>query len=509
MRNNRMTKYGRKYGFAKINNWDDFVRLPLSEYQDYCKAVEQIGDGEENVLTNDSVDILQPTSGTSSIPKLIPHTKSAAKEFKSALDVWIVDLFMQRPKLFLGPQYWAISPASEIKNLQNRKVSIGFLDDAEYFGKQQRGIIDHIMAVPAEVKQITDMQTNQYITLLFLLRLKNLRLISVWHPSFLTLLLNAMRNVWPCLMRDLKTGGIDSNIHIPDKIRHCLEKKLKPEPKRAGELMRLDLYRDDLYRAIWPNIQVISCWREGNVQLEIIELEKAFPDVLIQAKGLIATEGVVSIPLGPSQQHVCSITSHVLEFQDNNGTVHPIWDLHTGKSYQVILTTAGGLYRYQIKDRIEVTGFYGQVPCIRFLGRTGIISDFVGEKIHIEHIEKIISEVARQYFPSPRFAMLVPSTDNKNRRYNLLVEKNGNANLNLIAVAMSLESELCSNYHYAHARELGQLKPVVVTMVDSSTQNRYRNFMISKGAVAGTIKFPALCTVRGIEEYLIGISAMS
>ena len=499
------TEYGRKHRFDKMSQWDDFRSIPVTDYKDYCISVERIMSGNKGVLTRDDVLVLQPTSGTSSEHKLIPHTASSAKEFQSALDAWIVDLFLQRPKLFLGSQYWSISPATELKVSHDSNVPVGFLDDAEYFGKRRRWIMDGIMAVPSCVRHIADIKANQYVTLLFLLRAKDLRLISVWHPSFLTILLNVIRTEWPRLLNDIENGSIDSIVNIPEKMRHDLEKQLRPAPSRAGELRSLNPAGNSLYREIWPELQVISCWREGNVQVEIAELNKLFPDILIQGKGLLATEGVVSIPMGPSQQHVCAITSHILEFQDDKDEVLPAWDVKIGESYRVILTTAGGLYRYQLKDRVKVTGFYNRAPCIRFLNRAGIVSDCVGEKLHIEHVEDIIGDISRRYLNETRFAMLVPSTYDKVRRYNLLVEAGDGVNLDVQAVAMSLESELCSNYHYAHARKLGQLRQATVTLLRPDAQERYRNLMIDKGALAGAVKFPALCTTMGIEEHLIDV----
>jgi hypothetical protein len=496
---NRGTEYGRAHNFTGITQWDAFRSLPLTSEKDYHDAVARIITGNTNVLTKDPVQILQPTSGTSSSPKLIPHTASSAREFQSALDTWIVDLFIQRPQLFLGTQYWSISPATELKDFQNGKVPVGFLDDAEYFGKQRRWLMDGIMAVPSIVRHIPNIETNQYVTLLFLLRAKSLRLMSVWHPSFLTILLKSMRASWDQLLADLEKGGIDSKTIMPATIREELEGQLPPAPGRANELRTTSQCQE-----IWPDLQIISCWTEGNVTADNDELRSLFPKVLIQGKGLLATEGVVSIPVGPSQQHVCAITSHVLEFQDDKGAVHPVWDVTEGQSYRVILTTAGGLYRYQLTDRVEVTGFYREAPCIRFRGRAGVVSDHVGEKLHLEHVEAVIGDIARRYLHEPRFAMLVPSAGDNAARYNLLLEASFHPDHDLHTVAAVLEAGLRNNYHYAHARELGQLDGAAVTLIAPDAKDRFRTFMIKKGALAGTVKYPALCTTVGVEEHLIG-----
>jgi len=506
LRANRETEYGSRHHFGEIGRWADFQALPVTDFADYRGAVERIMGGAKGVLTADEVRILQPTSGSTSAPKLIPHTVYSAQEFQSALDAWIADLFLQRPQLFLGSQYWSISPATEPKASGESRVPVGFLDDAEYFGKRRRWIMDGIMAVPAGVRHIADIRVNQYVTLLFLLRARDLRLISVWHPSFLTLLMGILRAEWPRLLDDLEQGGIDASMAVPAQVRRELERQLNPVPKRAAELCGIDLESKVLGCKIWPDLEVISCWREGNMELEIAELTTLFPDVLIQGKGLLATEGVVSIPMGPAQQQICAVTSHVVEFMDDSGVVFPVWSVKSGESYRVILTTAGGLYRYQLNDRVKVTGFDHQAPCLRFLGRAGVVSDSVGEKLHLEHVEELLGEIIREYLQEPRFVMLVPSGTGQTRGYNLLLEPSDGVLPDVLSMVKALDFGLCRNYHYAHARELGQLKPANVTMVRPDARNRYLNFMTTQGALAGTVKFPALCTAAGIESQLIGNS---
>ena len=504
LRRNRRTEYGIAHSFESIKDWDAFTRLPLTEYKDYSDSIKNIRRGKSGVLTKDSVQILQPTSGSSSASKLIPHTKASANQFKSALEAWIADLFIQRPRLFLGTQYWSISPATAPDMLDGDKVPVGFLDDAEYFGAQRAALMNAIMAVPADLRQAEDMEANQYITSLFLLRQKNLRLISVWHPSFLTILLKVMKTNWTRLLADIREGGIDAGINIPEKTRKKLQERLCPMPKRSSELMNLDSAGEDVYRQAWPHLQIISCWRSGNTDGEIIRLEKFFPGVLIQGKGLLATEGVVSIPFGTPQKHVCAATSHLLEFQDDIGVVHPLWDLEEREQYQVILTTGAGLYRYKLGDRVEVSGFYGETPCIRFLGRAGMVSDFVGEKLHIEHVDRIVNKICERHFDTPDFAMLFPSKDGDNLSYRLLVQEKAGCNPDTNAAAACLEAELSKNYHYAHARRIGQLKAAGVALLGAEAQSMYRELMARRGAVAGTVKFPSLCSELGIDEYLLG-----
>ncbi len=505
LRDNRETDYGRQHGFSDIHDWSTFQGLPLTDGGDYRDATVRVRRGEQQVLTRDPVTLLQPTSGTSSMPKLIPHTVTVAREFQAALGAWMVDLFRQRPKLLLGPQYWMLSPTTRSDLGPDAAVPIGFLDDDEYFGARQRKRMGAIMAVPSAVSQIHDAAAHQYVTTLFLLRAQHLRLISVWHPSSLLLLLDDLKRDWVRCLDDVARGGIDADIDLPADLREELSRYLPPNRRRWRELSRLDPAEDGLASALWPQLQVISCWGDGHAKTDMTRVEDRFPGVWVQPKGLLATEGVVTIPVGPQSQHVCAVTSHVLELMDDDHRVHPVQEAKLGHTYQVVLTTGAGHYRYRLGDRVEVTGFMGRTPCLRFLGRAGVVSDRVGEKLHLEHAEQILSELGTKYDLTDRFVTLVPSHDPQIPVYRLLLEAPQDGRSPLSGLADALETRLCTNYHYRHARELGQLAPASVNRVPPGMRERYRAFMVSCGAIAGTVKYPALCLTPGVEVALTGM----
>ena len=500
---NKATLYGRKHNFERIEDWEDFQKLPITTYSDYDEYVRLIQNGEKHVLTSDPVEFLQPTSGTSSKPKLIPHTKSMMNDFRISLDAWMADLFMNHTGILAGTQYWSISPTTESTTPQAGGVPIGFPNDWDYFGTKRRGIIEKIFAVPTIVKHIKDFEANQYATALFLLRSANLRLISVWHPSFLTLLLDFIRTNWIELVRDIETGEISASLEIKPEIRQKLEKTSTPDKPATQRLKKLSIDSQDFFERLWPNLKVISCWRDGNVSGEIKSLRKAFPKTHIQGKGLLATEGVITIPIGKESRQISAVTSHLLEFLDEKGDIHPLWNLTLNKVYEVVLTTSGGLYRYRLGDRVRVEGFHAYAPSLRFIGRAGVVSDLVGEKLHLDHAEEIIMEIRKCYGLETEFAMIVPSANKNNEKlYNLLLERPSDVQLDNDKLTRDLDKKLSANYHYAHARRIKQLKKPKVTLIKRHSANRFRRYMINRGVLAGTVKFPALYTTPGLEQYL-------
>src|SRR5207249_3743354 len=142
---------------------------------------------------------------------------------------------------------WAVSPLARRQEVTPGGVPIG-LDDTDYLGWLSRSVSRAVMAVPSETGRAANMDACRQATLDHLARCPDLRLISVWNPSFLTILLDRL-----------------------------------PARARPSDL--------------WPKLRLISCWTSAGAARFVGEVKERFPGVTIQGKGLLATEGVVSIPL--------------------------------------------------------------------------------------------------------------------------------------------------------------------------------------------------------------------
>src|SRR5215469_8490124 len=204
---NTDTAFGRSYNFSKIQNYKDFARqVPSSGYDDMSPWIQRIQSGEKSVLTAERVSHLVPTGGSTGAQKLIPFTQTLQREFNRAIGPWIANLYWRHLSLSLGAAYWSISPTVESAHSETSSVPVGFDDDSAYLGGARKRLVDAVMAVPGEIRLISDMEQFRYATLLCLLRRPDLRLISVWHPSFLSLLLDALPGCWEDLLRDIESG---------------------------------------------------------------------------------------------------------------------------------------------------------------------------------------------------------------------------------------------------------------------------------------------------------------
>jgi GH3 auxin-responsive promoter len=495
IRRNAGTAYGRAHGFAGIRSAEEYrSRVPLTTYDDYQPLVERIAAGEAGVLTAEPVKLLEPSSGSTAAAKLIPYTRSLRAEFGRAIAPWIVDLFLRDPALAAGPGYWSVSPAIARKRTAGG-VPVGFEDDSQYLGGLLGRLVGAALAVPAEVRHVADMKSFRYVTLLFLLRCRELRLISVWHPSFLTLLLDALAPNWDRLLEDLAAGSVRPPRALPLSLGARLGARLRPDRRRAAELSGL---RPEETWKIWPRLRLLSAWGDSHAAMSLPELRRALPAPRLQPKGLIATEAFVSLPFGG--ERLLAVRSHFFEFLTDDGGSLMAHQVEVGGVYSVAVTTGGGLYRYRLRDRVRVTGFSGHTPALCFLGKEDGISDLRGEKLSEDHVAGVLARVLTGL--NVRFAMLAPEFSARAPGYSLFLESAAAPSASL---EQELEAALGANPHYRYCVELGQLRPVRVVRLAAGGVDAYLRRCRELGQRPGDVK-PRALSPRCDWAKVLGVS---
>ncbi|MBL8172912.1 MAG: GH3 auxin-responsive promoter family protein [Acidobacteria bacterium] len=497
LRQSANTEFGRRYDFASIRTTAEFqARLPLLQYEDYQPWLERVGDGQPEVLTAEPVLLLEPTSGSTAATKLIPYTASLKAEFQRAIAVWISDLFTHNPTLLGGQAYWSVSPVVRRDARTTGGIPIGFEEDGEYLGRWQHAMLNHILAVPSAVRWISEIESFRYVTLLFLLRSPSLRLISVWNPTFLSLLVACLAEWGPQLAADIAHGTLTTPTPLAEDIDAQLRRQNVPDTRRARELASIfqaTTAPGERHARLWPRLRVISCWADAHAALYAQELARLFPQARIQGKGLLATEGFVSFPLEKKNGAALAVRSHFYEFlppQESDTPPKLAHELIAGNQYAVALTTGGGLYRYQLHDQVEVTGFYGECPLLRFVGKANHIVDWFGEKLNAAHVSNIVTNVLGEL--TPEFWLLACERTLTPPAYTLFIQASQMADRQLRQLAANIETGLQENFHYRYCRELGQLAAVRAFRIAERAQERYLATCQARGQRAGDIKPAAL-----------------
>ena len=474
---NKSTEYGERYHFNNLTSPSQYqASVPLTTYDDYIEYITRIGEGGRSILTHEAVRRFELSSGSTAASKLIPYTNELKSEFQRGIAPWIYNLYTNIPELQGGPAYWSITPLTGGKRFTKSGIPIGFESDSEYLGLFGKWLAESVMAVPNRVKNISDdVDTFRYVTLLHLLRQPDLRLISVWNPTFLSLLIASLPEWWDSLLHDIECGIVT---------RADMELRFAAKPELARAFKALDSSDTG---SLWPRLRLISCWMDGASETYARQLAEMFPHVELQAKGLLATEAFVSVPVVGVEGSVLSIRSHFFEFVNEAGETFFAHQIQKGKTYSMVVTTGGGLYRYQLQDVVEVIGHWKQIPRLRFVGKADHISDWFGEKLEERFVSNVLEKVFAKHHISPTFAMLAPD-DNNGFRYVLYLESDDHLGDML---AEDLDNALRENFHYDYCRKLRQLEAAQITCVTRGAEI-YLQACQARGQKLGNIKASVL-----------------
>jgi len=467
VRRNARTEFGRRHGFEGIRSVADYQRrVPTAPFEAFAPYVARLAAGEANLLTEEPVVLFEPTSGSTAATKLVPYTRSLQRELRRALFPWLADLYTSEPALLGGPAYWSVSPVAVEGRRTPGGIPIGFEDDTAYLGGVAGGLARAALAVPPDARRAPDVRAFRLLTLAALVSRPDLRLVSVWNPTFLELLVAPLRN----------------------DAEAVLERLAAPR-RRVVERALLDTAEDgDLHATLWPRLRVVSCWADAAAARDAARLAALFPQARLQPKGLLSTEGVVSIPLVGHDGAALAVRSHFFELRRGE-EIALAHELRRGTVYEVILTTGGGLYRYETNDLVEVVGTVEACPLLRFVGRKDAVSDRFGEKLHEAHVSAALEAALRAHAVAPAFAMVAFDAG----AYTLFVEAEGP----LLAVGEELDRRLRESFQYDYARRLGQLGPLRVFRIDSGGVEAYLTAQAERGMKLGDVKAIALSRETG------------
>jgi hypothetical protein len=435
---NTNSDFGRAHHFGMIGSLEEFrARVPIRDYDEFVPWLDRIAGGEASVLTTEPVIAFEETGGTRSGRKLVPYTSSSLRAFRAAVLPWLSTLAERRPGAFAGKAYVAISPMAR-RPRRMAGIPVGLASEGAYLGADLIAAFVDVLAVPPAVAGLTDVDEWRFATLAHLLASADLTIVSIWSPTFLIGLLDAI----PGLAEPLARAICDGTTGIAaDPVRaKCIDAALARIP--------IDTER------LWPRLDTVSAWASGASRFYARRLAEMLPHSVLQPKGLLATEGAVTTDCCLSWP-VPALTSAVLEFIDEAGTSHLCDELRVGECYRVLMTNHSGFYRYDLGDRLCCRGYAGPLPMLEFVGREVTI-DLVGEKICEAFISEALSRVDGAACLAPR-PMGRPF-------YELLIESRQASGQPLAASVV--DEYLCANPQYAYARRIGQLGPVVMRKVD-------------------------------------------
>lgn len=470
--------------------WEDYVlRQPVTGWQDWSPYVERQRRTHERYLVDSPVLRYQPTSGSTSAIKWIPYTQQFLGELDAAIAPWLADLYATHPGVRRGHHYWSLSwLPTAMRDAQRGDLN----DDMTLLSAGKRGLARLTQAVPQDASLATTSDGSLFVTLAHLAADAELSALSVWSPSFALNLLERLGAWREELASALACGRwptlADGALHLP-----C------PRAPRAAAMLREWDARSDpaFFTQLWPRLALVSAWDTAAAAPWAARLRALLPHAAFQGKGLWATEGVVTIPYRGAP--VLAYRSHVYEFENlDDGRVLAPWQLRQGQRVSPLLSTGSGLLRYRMNDIVEVDGFLGSVPRLRFLGRNDG-TDLVGEKLGTLAVQQALDTLGTGDGLVPVTLLAVEDSGCGRPGYLLLLEADrvdDAVNAQASRIGDALERQLCGHFHYRLARDLGQLSRLRVSCLPAM-RARYAAQCRALGMIEGNIKIEPLRAWRG------------
>ena len=466
---NRDTEYGRKLGFASIEDLRTYrARVPLiASYKDVAPDVDRMVDGAADVLFEGHATFFGCTSGTTANPKRIGFNPRVRNEYVHLLGPIVAQLDRDFPG---ASRATLLLTAQFDESRSPTGVPIG---NASGFGRRSLDEHPYFRFVPEPVYECHDPEARSYTMLLFALT-RPMRCFASLFPVLLVNLFRRANEYVAALADDLERGRLEAG---PPGIRalaaHCAP-RLRPMPDAARRLRDIvrahGAFVPDEY---WPDVAALHVWKGGTAKHALPELQAMFPRAQIRPMSSGSTEAALMVPLeGSWIGGLPALRSTVIDFLPADASPHAnevvtLRDLEDDRGYRLVVTNHRGLYRYVMEDVFVIEGHYHGVPYLRLDHRVGIVSSVAGEKLTEEQVSHAIDRaIAATGVASSAFQVAPEKLTGhaESYRYVVQLEVTSSPSPEILRRFLNvIEDDLRQhNSQYFLNRNLGALGPVIL-----------------------------------------------
>ncbi len=459
------TDWGRKYDFRSIQSYEDFKqRVPIQTYDDVKSYVQQMIDGEQNILWPSDIHYFAKSSGTTSDKsKFLPLSKESLKNihYRGAQDV--VTLYLQmnpQSKLFSGKAL--ILGGSHAPSQPSAKNLIG---DLSAILIENINPLANLVRVPS--KKI------------------------------------ALMDEWESKIEAIVNSTMDKNVTnlsgVPSWMLVVLKKILEKKGKSTVE-------------EVWPNLEVFfhggvafTPYREQYAQI-IKSPKMHYVETYNASEGFF---GIQNDLLDPSMLLMIDYDIFyefipLEELDSDNPKVVSLEEVELNKNYALVISTSSGLWRYMIGDTVKFTSNRPYKFIIS--GRTKHFINAFGEELIIDNAERGLAKACKEtgaqvleYSAAP-----VYMDENAKCRHQWLIEfeKMPDSIEQFAHILDESLKELNSDYEAKRSKDIA-LQPLEVIV---ARKGLFYDWLAKKGKLGGQHKVPRLSNSRVYIEEMIELN---
>lgn len=455
------TQWGKLYDYKSIDNPKMFSeRVPLQDYDSLKPYIDKIRKGEQNVLWNTEIKWFAKSSGTTNDKsKFIPISNESLEEchFKGGKDMLSIYCNnFPEAQLFTGK---SLTLAGSLRNVEGLETV--------YDGDLSAVIVQNLPLL-AELARTP----NSEITLM-----------DGWDQK-IELLANATIN-----------ENVTSLVGVPSwmliLLRYVLDKTNKKN-----------------LHDVWPNLEV---YFHGGINFNpyLNHFKNIIPNNIFYLETYNASEGFFGIQDQINSKDFLLMLDYGIYYEfipfsqnsSNNPKVILLQEVELNTDYAVVISTNGGLWRYQIGDTIQFTSL--NPYRFKIVGRTKHFINAFGEELMIDNAEQALliacektNAAIIEYTAAPIFF------DDKNsgsHQWIIEFEKSPD-DINFFAELLdNALKNLNSDYEAKRFGDILLKNPQVI----QAKKGTFFNWLKSKNKLGGQFKVPRLSNERKIISEIL------
>lgn len=511
LQSNASTEFGQLHNFASITSVEQYKNsMPITGYDNYDLYIKRmIQEQQDNLLTSYPIRHYMESSGTQGTAKYLPlsnpskeiiHTLS--KQLFSRIYDLMGDAWTYHKLLLL------IVPADKTLNEYADRNS---LSTELFIGIFEENMSDFVVSPMLAYEKGRTVDT-QYLHAMFALLDANM--CSIFSPfmSFILEFIHYVNINKEMLIQNIEMGIIDDSINISEEDCATLLSTIKPNKERAAQLREIfEAYPTSWPKKVWPNLELILSTCSGSF-LECTEVVRTYvgSEVNILGLGFGSSECVFSMPVELNQNDAVLLPHtgffEFLPLGENDYTKTLTLDeIEVGKDYEILVTTISGLYRYQMRDAVTVTGTYLNTPKIQFSHRIDQTVNIFGEKTSELLLRKIVYDMASENGLSIHNFSVYPDTTSAPMRYVFFIEFTDDV-LNISAEQMqeSMEKKLRGvNFLYDLFASSGKLAPLEIHILQKNSYINYKQHLLNEGKNISQIKPVRIISSAKIRDFFL------
>lgn len=455
------TEFGKLHGFSDLFNLRSFKQsVPIQEYDDVKPYIQRIMDGEQNLLWNTPVSWFAKSSGTTSDKsKFIPVTEESLQDchYKSAKDVLTLYYNFNPDSDLLTGKGLVIGGSHTIHQVNDEvhygDLSAVLLQNSPFWGTWLRTPELSIALLDEWENKIEQLAANTIKE-----NVTSISGVPTWTLVLFKRILemtgkSCIADVWP---------GLELFIH-------------------GG--VSFTPYRDQFARLIGKDIHYLEMYN--------------------------ASEGFFAAQDNPNTEGMLLFVDHgiFMEFMpvEQYGKKHPdtigLHDVQLGKTYALVISTNGGLWRYLVGDTIQFTSL--RPFRIKVIGRLKHFINAFGEELMVDNSDKAIAIASKETgaIVNDYTAAPVYFSESSNGAHEWLIEfeRDPDDMEKFIEVLDLSLKNINSDYEAKRHKDIALRAPIVKNL----PKGVFNSWLKSKGKLGGQHKVPRLSNERVyIEEIL-------